>query len=125
MKDKKLKAMKTLSILIAAMGVIHEIATFTPMMAGKFAALSESAFKANTYFSLMCGALLMVCGVVSYMLSDRVGEYDFLRKPFALLQVAMAADGIMAVCFMPHNPFAWAVFALTLLQAPLGLCFNR
>lgn len=35
---------------------------------------------------------------------------DSLRGP-------LAVDGVLAVLFMPHNPFAWAVCVLTSLLA--------
>lgn len=97
------------------MGVIHNISTFTPLIADKLAPLSERSQQAFTYFSLMCGALLMVGGAITYLLSDKVTEYPFIRKPYQLGILTLAADGILAAYFMPHNPFAWMIFVLTLL----------
>lgn len=117
MNNSKLHIVKSLSILVIAMGMIHEIATFTPMMASKFAALDEAARAANTYFSLMCGAMLIIGGVIVHGLWGKVREHSFVRTPLAIVLVALAVDGVLAVLFMPHNPFAWAVCVLTSLLA--------
>lgn len=105
---------KTLSIGILLMGIVHIAATFTPMIADKLSLLPEGAQDAFTYFSLMCGVLLVLGGGVTFTLADKVAEYPFVRKPYVLALVISCIDGIFAVCFMPHNPFAWAIFALVI-----------
>lgn len=100
------------------MGFVHIAATFTPLIAGKLALLSKGAQDAFIYFSLMCGALLVLGGSITFSLADKVAEYHFVRKPYLLTLTFMNADGILAVCFMPHNPFAWTIFVLT-----MGLLF--
>lgn len=112
---KRQRIIKLLSIGVILMGVIHDVATFTPLITGKLAALDGGAQCAFTYFSLMCGALLMVGGAIIFMLTDKIEEHAFLRKPYIFMLVVLALDGIFAVCFMPHNPFAWIIFVLTVL----------
>lgn len=108
------KITKTLSIGIMLMGLVHIAATFTPVIAGKLALLPNSAQNAFTYFSLMCGALLVLGGGVTYTLSGKTAEYAFTRKPYVLALSILNADGVLAVCCMPHNPCAWIIFALAI-----------
>lgn len=76
--------------------------------------LSEDAQDAFTYFSLMCSALLVLGGGVTYSLSGKTAEYTFARMPFVLALVIACIDGMLAVYFMPHNPFAWTIFLLVI-----------
>lgn len=54
------------------------------------------------------------------LLSGEIKEYPFARKPYMLALVILIIDGVLAVCYMPHNPFAWIIFALT-----MGLLFSN
>lgn len=105
---------KALSIGIILMGFVHIAATFTPLIAGKLALLPEGAQDAFTYFSLMCGTLLVFGGSITFPLADKVAEYHFVRKPYILAIVILTITGLLAAYFMPHNPFAWSIFALTM-----------
>lgn len=115
MKDK---LTRILSIAIAVMGVIHIVATFTPLIG--IDQLPEAKQNAMTYMSLMCGAMLIVCGLIICMLHGKLKANYFLRKPYMVILAALLADGIAAVAFMFHNPFAWALFILI-----LGLVINH
>lgn len=110
---------KVLAIGVAAMGLVHIAATFTPLINGKLAVLESSARSPFVYFSLICGLFLVIGGLLSFMLSDKVSEHGFLRKPYSLLMASLAIDGVLAVCYMPHNPFAWVIFALVVVLAVL------
>lgn len=105
---------KTLSIGIVLMGVVHIVATFTPLIADKLSLLPEGAQDVFTYFSLMCGALLILSGGVTYTLSGKIKEYTFVQKPYIFAIAILTIAGILAAYFMPHNPFAWIIFALTM-----------
>ena len=118
MKLSRQNIIKTLSIGIMLMGVVHIAATFTPLIADKLALLQEGAQDAFTYFSLMCGALLILGGGVTLSLSGKIAEYNFVQKPYMLALAILNIDGILAVCYMQGNPFAWIIFALT-----MGLLF--
>jgi len=108
------KVTKALAFGLMAMGVVHVIATFTPVIAGKLEPLNESGKLAFTYMSLMCGMMLVLGGSVVSMLVDKVKEHPFLRKPYNLTILLLAIDGIMAACMMPHNPCAWVILVLAL-----------
>lgn len=105
-----MKTIRIFAMAIATMGVIHIVATFTPLINGGLEVLSPAKQQAMTYMSLMCGMLLIVCGLLIAMLHKKVKEYPFLRRPYMLIYGALSVDGIAAVAFMPHNPFAWLVF---------------
>ncbi len=109
MKDK---LTTILAIAIAVMGVVHIIATFTPLIGGGLEQLPLDTRKAMTYMSLMCGTLLVVCGLLVSLLHGKVHEHSFLRVPFTIIIIALVIDGIAAIGFMTHNPFAWAVAVL-------------
>ncbi len=104
---------KVLSFGVMLMGMLHIVATFTPLIAGKLAHLPDGSQDAFKYFSIMCGALLILGGSIMYTLSEKVAEYPFVRKPYILALVILNIDGVLAVCYMCHNPFAWVIFALT------------
>lgn len=103
-----------LSVGIMLMGLVHIAATFTPLIAGKLALLPEGAQDAFTYFSLACGALLILSGGVTYMLSGLTKKEPSVRKPYMFTLAILVMDGVLAVWYMPHNPFAWMIFALTM-----------
>lgn len=114
MKLSRQNIAKALSVGIMLMGLVHIAATFTPLIADKLALLPEGAQDTFTYFSLMCGTLLILGGGITFALADKVTEYPFVRKPYVLAIAILTIAGILAACFMPHNPFAWAIFALTM-----------
>ncbi len=118
MKVNKQSITKTLSIGVVLMGLIHIGATFSPLIAGKLVMLPEGAQGAFTYFSLMCGTLLVLGGSVAFSLSGKMADYPFIRKPYIMTIAVLSVAGILAVCFMSRNPFAWIIFALT-----MGLMF--
>ena len=107
------------------MGLVHIVATFTPLISNKLSMLEDSAQGTFVYFSLMCGAFLLVGGLVCFMLADKVSEYPFLRKPYSVLLSSVAIDGILAVCYMPRNPFAWAISVLAVAMAVTGFVKMR
>ena len=129
--DGNLIEIGSFTIALATMGVIHIVATFTPLINGGLELLSPAKQQAIIYMSLMCGMLLIVCGLLIAMLhkkvkehpflrrpymliygDKKVKEHPFLRRPYMLIYGVLSVDGIAAVAFMPHNPFAWLVFIL-------------
>lgn len=116
---------KTLSIGIMLMGLVHIVATFTPIIAGKLAMLPDSAQDAFTYFSLMCGALLILGGYVTFTLAGKIAEYAFVRKPYILALGILNIDGILAVCYMRHNPCAWVIFLLAICLLFVNMKKNK
>ena len=114
-----------LAIAIAVMGAVHIIATFTPLISGGLDVLPPAKQNAMTYMSLMCGALLIVCGLLVGILQSRVKEHPFLQAPCRILLIALMADGISAVSYMSHNPFAWVVFVLVISLTVTSLCLEK
>jgi len=112
-------------MLVIAMGVIHVIATFTPLINSGLETLSVGKAQAITYFSLMCGTLLIACGSLLLMLMDKTGEHSFLRLPMAFISGVVLLAGILAPCFMPHNPFAWLLCCITAVNALLYVLKKR
>ena len=111
----KIITIKLLAIGVIVMGFVHIGATVAPMIADKLAPLSEGMQRACIYFSLMCGAMLILGGSIVYMLCGKAKEHPFLRTPLLLTYSMLVVDGILAVCFMPHNPCAWVIFVLSIL----------
>ncbi len=106
---------KVMSVGVVLMGMIHVLATFSPMIADKLALLPGATQEAFRYFSFMCGTLLILGGSIINLLAEKVAEHDFVRKPYCLTLGILVVAGVLAVCYMPHNPFAWMIFALTML----------
>lgn len=69
---------KALSIGVVLMGFIHIAATFTPLIADMLTGLPDSAQEAFTYFSLMCGALLILGGGVTSLLCMQQSKKDII-----------------------------------------------
>ncbi|MCQ2195650.1 MAG: hypothetical protein MJZ28_11975 [Paludibacteraceae bacterium] len=46
--------------------------------------------------------------------------FAFVRMPYILAIAILCIDGILAVCSMPHNSFAWVILALA-----VGLVFTN
>ena len=111
-KTRQTNYVRMIAMAIATMGVIHIAATFTPLINGGLEVLSSAKQQAMTYMSLMCGMLLIVCGSLVAILHNKVKEHPFLRRPYMFIYGALSIDGISAVAFMPHNPFAWLVLIL-------------
>jgi hypothetical protein len=114
MKEIRTITLKSLSLAIVIMGVIHIAATFTPVIFGKLELVAESARQAFVYMSLMCGALLVSGGTTLFLLIDKVKEIPFLHRPIIITETILIVDGILAVCMMPANPCAWILLLLTL-----------
>ena len=108
-KTRQANYVRMIAMAIATMGVIHIAATFTPLINDGMEVLSPAKQQAMTYMSLMCGMLLIVCSSLVAILHNKVKEHPFLRRPYIFINGALSLDGISAVAFMPHNPFAWLV----------------
>ena len=69
----KIITIKLLAIGVIVMGFVHIAATFSPMIPGKLAPLSEGMQRACIYFSLMCGAMLILGGSIVHTLCGKKG----------------------------------------------------
>lgn len=105
----KTKSITIISALIALMGFIHIGATFSPLIGGKLTCLDGGTYNAMIYMSLMCGLLLVTLGGYVFWVVRKCSEITRLKPTMQVAAVLLLIDGISAVAFMPHNPFAWAI----------------
>lgn len=103
---------KIITTLVAVMGAIHIAATFSPLIGGKLSSLDTGTYNAMIYMSMMCGLLLIVLGSYMTWAVGKVTEHKVLTETLTTAAVLTLVDGVMAVCFMPHNPFAWTIAVL-------------
>ncbi len=103
---------KIISILIALMGLIHIGATFSPLISGKLAPLDAGTQNAMIYMSLMCGLLLVSLGSYAAWAICKQSDNPILKPTIRIVFTLLLIDGVSAICFMPHNPFAWAIATL-------------
>lgn len=96
------------------MGVIHEIATFTPLIQDGLESLSKSNFYVMMYMSLVCGASLILSGWLLLLLLKKNETHTFLSFPILLISIFVLINGIASIILMADNPFAWIVFGLGL-----------
>ena len=111
MKIELVPASKILSIAIVCLGVIHEIATFTPLVQDGLECLSRSDFNSVIYMSLMCGASLVLSGWLLLLLLPKNVTHAFLVYPILLISI-----------FVLINPFAWLVLVSGLLITIISAC---
>jgi hypothetical protein len=115
MKTKTLLSIgKSLAIVILVLGVIHDVATFTPLIKDGLNSLDVEDFHAVTYFSLMCGTSLILCGIVLLQLLNKVNKYMFLKPTVLTIDAFLVLNGILSVAFMFNNPFAWITLLLNI-----------
>jgi len=105
---------KIIAIAILILGIIHDIATFTPLIKGGLSCLSPGDFNAVIYMSLICGTSFILSGVVLVLLLQKVEQFVFLTPTILLLGMFLAASGILSIVYMFDNPFAWIALILNL-----------
>jgi hypothetical protein len=100
---------KILAIAIAILGVIHNIATFTPIIKGVLTSLPPGEMKFMIYANLMCGSSFIISGIVLLMLLNKLKNYPFLIVPIIFVGSFLLISGILLIGFSDHmfdNPFA-------------------
>lgn len=109
------------SILVLCLGIIHNIATFTPLIQGGLTLISPADLRAIIYISLMCGTSLILSGLLLFVMLRKIEQISFLRVPVLVIGIFLAISGILSAFYMPENPFAWvalfiniSMFAVTL-----------
>ncbi|MDU1889885.1 MAG: hypothetical protein E6767_04280 [Dysgonomonas sp.] len=112
--DKLIFINKSLATSILALGMIHEIATFTPFIEDGFSCLSDDYKGVALVFSLACGSLLMLSGLLLFLFMSKIKEITYLFKPAFIVIVFVLLNGILSVIFMFDNPFAWISLFLSL-----------
>ena len=129
---KIIKAGKSVAIAIAILGVIHNVATFSPIIKGALSCLPLNDFNSVLYMSLMCGSALIISGLVLYILLNKLLNYPFLITPIMILGIFLAFNGICIIVFMGNlfaNPFALIGVLLNLfmflITATLAISLKR
>jgi hypothetical protein len=105
----------SVAIAVMILGLIHNVATFTPMIKGGLTCLPPGNLKAMIYMSLICGTSFILSGMLFIVLFRKVSEHAFLSLPILIIGIFLAVGGIVAVICMFYNPFAWIAFFLNLI----------
>lgn len=103
------------------MGVIHNVATFTPLIQNSLVSLSSDVARVFICFSLATGTSLTFCGILLFALLNRLKRYPFIITPVLVTGLFLFVFGILSLCFMPDNPFAWIVAALCIVMFGIAL----
>ena len=103
------------------MGIIHVIATFTPLIKGGLSCLSPDDFKAMIYMSLICGTSFILSGIVLVLLLEKVKQFVFLNSTILLIGIFLAVSGVLSIVYMLDNPFAWIALLLNLSMCIITL----
>jgi hypothetical protein len=104
-----IKIGKIIAIALAILGVIHNVATFTPIIQGGLSCLPINEFKFMLYVNLMCGSSLIISGIVLVMLLKYIENYTFLIAPTFFLGIFLLLSGVSLLIFSDNifdNPFA-------------------
>lgn len=116
MKSSKIiKIGRPIAMAVLVLGIIHNVATFTPLITEGLACLDQMNLKAMTYMSLMCGTSLILSGALLLAMLKKTAPINQFRVPILIVGVFLAINGILAVVYMPENPFA--LLALILCMA--------
>lgn len=101
---------KIITYILIALGVIHDIATFTPLIREGLVCLSKPDLDAMTYMSLICGTSLILCGILCVMLLTKVEKFIWLSSPLLVIGIFLCLNGVLSIFYMYDNPFAWMTF---------------
>ena len=127
MKTNKLISLgKILAIAILILGIIHDIATFTPLIKGVLTCLPSGDLNAMIYMSLICGSSFILSGLILVLLLKKVEQFAFLLSPILLIGVFLAISGFLSIVYMFDNPFAWIALLLNICMffIVIGLKIN-
>lgn len=123
--NKLISAGKITGVLIIILGLIHDIATFTPLIQDGLECLSTGNFNAMTYMSLICGTSLILSGSLIIILLNKVKEFTWLNFPILLISCFLLLNGILSVLYMSNNPFAWLTFLLCSVMFLITLLLRK
>lgn len=117
---------KILAILIGVLGVVHNIATFSPLIQDGLKCVEQDVLQAMVYMSLICGTSLILCGILLLVLLEKTKKTPSLTIPLLIIGTFLALNGILSVVCMSDNPFAWAAFVLNLstFMVTLTIAYN-
>jgi hypothetical protein len=109
-----IKISKSFAIATLVLGIIHVIATYTPLIQDTetIGSLQPDILKVYIFFSLFCGGFLILGGLISWMLLKKLAQFQFLIFPILTISVFCTVEGILSVVYMFDNPFSWVVLLL-------------
>ena len=113
---------KILAIAVLVLGIIHDIATFTPLLQYGLSCLTTLDLNAVIYMSLVCGTSLVLSGLLIYVQLGKIEAYPFLASSIMILGIFLALTGVFSVFFMFQNPFAWIAL---ILNVSIFVVINR
>lgn len=126
MKTNKLISLgKTFAIAILILGIIHDIATFTPLIKTGLECLSPADLNAIIYMSLMCGTSFIISGIVLILLLRKLEQNPFLTSIIMAIGIFLALAGILSIVFMFDNPFAWASLLLNVSMLLIATALKK
>jgi hypothetical protein len=105
---------KSFAVAILVLGVIHDVATYTPMIKGSLTCLPHGGLKAMIYMSLICGSSFILNGIILILLLNKVRQFPFLNPVMIVIGSFLAVSGILSIVYMFDNPFAWLTLFLNL-----------
>jgi hypothetical protein len=109
------KLYKTLAFTVIILGIIHDIATFTPLIRNGLITLSKAEFNAIMFMSLGTGTSFILSGLLLFTVYNIKTAFDKLVLP---VNIFLSFMGVLAVIMMPTNPFAWiSIIVMMLLFA--------
>lgn len=109
---KLISVSKAVATAIVILGIIHDVATFTPLIGEGLECLDKENMNAMTYMSLMCGTSLILSGLLLISLLKKWRQHRFLNYPILLTSCFVFLNSILALIYMLFNPFAWITFIL-------------
>ena len=109
-----IKVGRVLSVLIVLLGIIHEAATYSPLIKGGLMSLDKGTLNSMLYMSLICGAFLIMSGILLFMLLKHIEKYHFLSNIIFTIGIFLAINGVLSVFYMFDNPFAWLALILNI-----------
>lgn len=112
--EKLISIGKIIAIAILILGIVHNVATFTPLIQDGLKSLDVANQNAIIYMSLICGSSLIVCGLLLFLFLKKIKEIPYLKSAILIIGTFVAVNGILSVVYMFDNPFAWIALALNL-----------
>ena len=106
------KSFKILSFAVIILGIIHDIATFSPLIRQGLSTLSKDDFNAVIFMSLGTGTSFILSGLLLFTVHNIKIAFDRLVLPVNIFLLFM---GIAAAIMMPGNPFAWISLVVMVL----------
>jgi hypothetical protein len=100
---------KLIALAIATLGLIHNLATFTPIIKGVLQSLPKEEFKFMLYANLMCGSFFIISGILLLIFLNKIEDYPFLISPILLIGFFLLLSGVLLLYFSENifdNPFA-------------------